>query len=194
MNPQTLIDLAMQLDRLESLPRMGYLMRGIAHPESVAAHVFGVAVWSMLLADELGGVDPLKVLRLALLHELGEVKLTDIPKIAEEYLPLGAKDAAETKIAAELLSGLEVRGEEYLRLFTEYQEARTREARLVHAADKLQMMAKVLRYQQNGATGVDGFWNHAPNFRDFDLPEVREIFAELRRRRPVVATGSPAEP
>ena len=194
MNPQPLIDLAMQLDRLEALPRMGYLMRGIAHPESVAAHVFGVAVWSMLLADELGGVDTLKVLRMALLHELGEVKLTDIPKIAEEYLPPGAKDAAEQKIAAELLAGLDARGEAYAQLFAEYQEARTREARIVHAADKLQMMAKVLRYQQNGAMGVAGFWNYPPNFRDFDLPEVGAIFAELRRRRPAATTGSSTEP
>lgn len=194
MNPQAMIDLALQFDRLESLPRMGYLMRGVAHPENVAAHVFGVAVWAMLLADKIGGVDTAKVLRLALLHELGEVKLTDIPRIAEDYLPPGAKDAAEKKIAGELLAGFGPMGESYVQLFAEYQECRTLESRLVHAADKLQMMTKVLRYHGDGQTGVRGFWNYEPNFRDFDIPEVRAIFNELRLRRPDDAGKQPAEP
>jgi len=188
------LELAMQLDRLESLPRMGWLMRGVRQPESVAAHVFGVACWAMLLADRLDGIDVLKVLRMALLHELGEIKLTDIPRIAESYLPAGAKDAAERRIAAELLAPLGEQGEAYLALFAEYQAGQSLEARLVRGADKLQMMGKTLCYEQDGYRRLAEFWRFPPNFADHEIPEVRTLFAELRARRATVSAEPAAEP
>lgn len=189
-----ILDLALEIDRLEALPRMGWLMRGVRQPESVAAHAYGVACWAMLLADRLGGVETLKVLRMALLHELGEIKLTDIPKVGEQYLPAGAKEEAERRIAAELLAPLADWGEEYAALFAEYQAGQSPEARLVRAADKLQMMAKALRYEQSGYREIEEFWAFPGNFADQNLPEVRALFAELRARHqrdvPCSAAGS----
>jgi len=184
MEPQTVVDLALEADRLDSLPRTGWLLRGVAAPETVAAHCFGTAFWAMLLADLFPGADALKMLRMALLHELGEIKLGDIPKIGAAYLPPGAKDEAERRIAAELLAPLAARGEKYAALFAECQAATTIEAKLVRAADKLHLMMKALRYELDGARGIAGFWRHAANFPDFGLPEIRALFDELRGRRP----------
>ena len=183
MDVPAVVDLALQVDRLEALPRLGYAMRGVPRPESITAHAYGVAFWTMLLADHIQGVDATKALRMAVLHELGEAKLGDIPKIAERYLPPGAKDAAEDQIVAEFMEPLGGVGDNYLTLFREFQEGRTLEARLVRSADKLQMMLKVLRYELDCSRGISGFWNYEPNFRDHAFPEVRALFAEIRRRR-----------
>ncbi|MDP8225451.1 MAG: HD domain-containing protein [Candidatus Lernaella stagnicola] len=194
MDTQAIVDFALQVDHLEALPRMGYLMRGISHPESVAAHVYGVTFWAMLLADRIAGADTLKALRMALLHELGEIKLTDVPKIAEKYLPAGAKEQAETAIANELLDILGGDGEAFKEMFAEFQAAESLEARIVRAADKLQMMLKVLRYEMDGHRGILGFWNYEPNFRDYGLPEARDLFEELRRQRPQKLNDNSVEP
>ncbi len=184
MTATTIVDFALQADRLDMLPRTGWQMRGVARPETVAAHCFGTALWTMLLADETPGVDADKALRMALLHELGETKLSDIPKIAESYLPPGAKDDAERRIAAELLEPLGARGAACLALVVEFQAGATVEAKLVRAADKLHMMMKALRYELDGNRGVAEFWSYEPNFPDYGLPLVRELFAALRARRP----------
>jgi len=189
-----IVDLALQVDRLEALPRIGYVMRGVGRPESVAAHVYGVVFWTMILADHVAGVDANKAMRMAILHELGEVKLGDVPKIAEAYLPPGAKDSAEGKIVAELVAQLGATGKNYLELFHDFQQLRSLEARVVAAADKLQMMLKVLRYEMDGHRGVAGFWNFEPNFRDQDLPQVRALFSEIRRRRPNSGIEAGVEP
>jgi putative hydrolase of HD superfamily len=194
MEPKHIVELALQVDRLEALPRLGWAMRGVARPESVAAHVFGTAFWAMLLAELFPQADALKILRMALLHELGETKLGDIPKIAEAYLPANAKDAAERAVAVELLACRDAAGERQLALFDEFQQGETLEARLVRAADKLQMMAKALRYELDGQRGVRGFWRYAPNFPDYGMPEIRALFDELRSRRPQPVDDADAEP
>ncbi len=183
MDIQETVDFLLELDRLESYPRMGYLMRGVARPESVAAHVLGTVWWAMVLADAIPGVEPERTIRLALLHDLGEVRLTDIPYRGGLHLPAGAKDKAEASVAESLLSKLDTVGMEYLELFHEYQEGETIEARVVMAADKLQMIMKVVRYETAGHRGLDDFWNTPENFRDYGLPLVGELFAELRARR-----------
>jgi 5'-deoxynucleotidase YfbR-like HD superfamily hydrolase len=194
MDAKAIVDLAWEVDRLESIPRMGWQMRGIPRPESVAAHVQGVTFWAMLLADEIEGADPLKAMRMATLHELGELKLGDIPKIAEKYLPAGAKDAAEEKITEEFLALLGAKGAPLMELFREFQQGESLEARIVTAADKLQMMLKVLRYETDGFRGILGFWDYEPNFRDMGLPEARVLFEEIRGRRPGAAGASPVGP
>ena len=50
-DPEVLLTLVRQADRLEALPRTGYLVSRVPLPESIAAHSYGVALVAMLLAD-----------------------------------------------------------------------------------------------------------------------------------------------
>ncbi|MCF6192308.1 MAG: HD domain-containing protein, partial [Candidatus Hydrothermae bacterium] len=63
--------------RLKRLRRAGYLHFGLPDAEHIADHSYAGAVWAMVLADELGlpGQDQLDILKMALLHELGECRL-----------------------------------------------------------------------------------------------------------------------
>ncbi len=160
----TLLDRANDLKRL---PRMGWLLAGVAPVESVADHSYGVAFLSLLLADAVndawadeGLVEPLsveRILRLALLHDLAESLLTDLPKRSSDLIGSAVKHAAEDEAMDGLLMALPG-GDAYLALWQEYDAASTPEARLVKDADKLEMVHQALCYQQRGQANLDEFW------------------------------------
>jgi putative hydrolase of HD superfamily len=186
---ERIIDLILQLDVLESLPRMGFLMEGVTSPESVAAHCFGVALTAMLMADAMPeAVDAERVMRMALLHEASEASITDLPYGALRYISPVVKSQAETAAAQDLLDPLD-RG--YVALWKEFEAAETLEARLVRAADKVQMMVKVLRYERESRGNLTDFWrNTEHNEDDRGISLARELFKEIRRRK---ESGGPSE-
>ncbi len=167
------------MSNLEKLPRMGYLLNGISKPESVAEHCFSMAILTMLLADEHPEVDTLKAIKMALLHEVSEIYLTDLPLRAVYYLGKDVKSKAETRIAREILGEL---GEDYIELWEEFEIGNTAEARLVRAVDKLQMMIKVAQYQSEKQGNLDGFWKSPQNFRDFGYLKIEQIFEYLKKQ------------
>lgn len=77
--------------RLKSLPRTGWLDRGVppAETESVAAHSFGVALLAWLAAHAAAdpALDPGRVLVLALLHDLAETVTGDATPYDPAALP-----------------------------------------------------------------------------------------------------------
>ncbi|WP_457743107.1 HD domain-containing protein, partial [Thermococcus sp.] len=88
-----MLDLLLELGNLKRLPRTGWLLRGVPNPESIADHSFRVALITLFLADELKArgveVNTEKALKIALLHDIGETRITDIPKSAQYYLNKG---------------------------------------------------------------------------------------------------------
>ena len=102
----TLLELLMELQNLDRVPRMGYALRGVADAESVAEHTFHVALLVWALAPSTPGVDTRRALELALVHDLAEVRTGDLPMTAARYLPDGAKASAEAPALAVLLAPL----------------------------------------------------------------------------------------
>ncbi|MDX1501292.1 MAG: HD domain-containing protein [Thermoanaerobaculia bacterium] len=179
MSPAGLLDLLLEAQALDRVPRTGYLLRGVARPESVSEHSFHVALLVWTLAAGIDEVDAARAVELALLHDLAEVRLGDLPMTAARYLPEGAKRSAEAAAAADLLAPL---GDRALALVQELEEGTTPEARLVKACDKLQLMVKVAAYEAQGEGGLAEFWENEGNFPDGGFPEVAALFDELRRR------------
>jgi putative hydrolase of HD superfamily len=177
---ETLLDLLLELQTLDRVPRMGYPLRGIADGESVTEHSWHVLFLVWALAPRLPEVDPFRAMEVALVHDLAEVRVGDLPMTAARYFPDGAKKAAEATAMAELLAPLPERA---LALYAEYQAGETPEARLVKACDKLQLMLKVAVYERWGAGGLGEFWENSGNFPDGGFAPVRALFDELRARR-----------
>ncbi|MFQ5351236.1 MAG: HD domain-containing protein [Thermoanaerobaculia bacterium] len=179
---RSLLDSLLELQALDRLPRTGYALRGVDEAESIAEHGFhlGVLVWAV--APSVPEVDLARVLELALVHDLAEIRIGDLPRTAGRYLPEGAKAAAESAALAELLAPLGDRGPA---LFAEFEAGETREARLVRACDKLQLMIKVFVYERWGATGLGEFWDNEINFPRPGFAPVDELLEELHRRREV---------
>lgn len=179
-----MLSILADLQRLKRLDRTGWVLRGLAPgAESVAAHSYGVAVAAMLLADEVRarGVELSveRVLRLALLHDLAEARTGDMPRTMAEYYGAEARRRAEGLAFADAVRDLgePLRGE-YERLHEDYEARASVEARLVKAADIVDLLAQALTFERAGARELDEFWEGALA-RDFGLEgAAREVVAE----------------
>ncbi len=174
-----LLRLLTRADRLESLPRTGWIVGGVQQPESIAAHLYGVALVSLWLCDVLEErVNTEEVLRIALLHDLGEALTTDLPRPVKRLLGKKLVDEAEEVAFASIAHDA---GVPWLGSFDSYRLAETLEARIVKAADRIQMLAKAATYEKQGRGDVDRFFD-SPD-PDYGIPIVAEILNRIRERR-----------
>ena len=170
-----------EANSLEQLRRGGFVISGIPEGESVQAHSHGVALTALGLAELEGApVDRAKLLLMALLHDIAESRTGDIVLRYQHYFPDGALAAAEAAAGREILASLpaswKTAHEESLAL-------KTYEARLVHAADKLQMMLKVCAYEDQRRGDLEKFWKNPANFRDCNIAAARSAFLTLAKSR-----------
>jgi len=178
------LDTLIELQRLKRLDRTGWTLRGQPNgTESVAAHSFGVSVTSMMLADEIKArglsVDVERVVRMALLHDWAETRVGDMPRTATNYFGAEARKTAETRAFADIIGGLGVGGAAYAALHDDYEQRSSLEARLVKAADVIDLLVQALALERAGAKGLDEFWTVAHD-ADFQLPAVaNEVVKEV---------------
>ena len=167
-----------ELQRLKRLERTGWTLRGLANgTESVASHSFGVSVTAMFLADEVKArgveINCERVLRMALLHDWAETRVGDMPRTATGYFGADARKRAEMLAFADVVNGAGPAETEYRALYRDYEERSSLEARLVKAADVIDLLVQALALERSGAKGLDEFWDVAkqPNFQ---LPPVAD--------------------
>ena len=189
---QRLISLFEVIHPLDRIARAGYVVRGVSHPESVAAHSHFVSLLALFFLEEYPGrFDRDKVLTMALIHDLGEAKLMDIPMpYADAYLK-DAKDKAEQAIIEDLFAEFPAK---FAQHHQELIEAQTQEARLVRGLDKVQMILKVLFYERERSGYLEEFWTWPNNFRDYGIEPVSALFdaicARAGRLRPTTCSCS----
>ena len=173
-----------ELQRLKHLDRTGWTLRGLPNgTESVAAHSFGVIVTAMLLADKFNAhgisVDVEKVLRIALLHDWAEARVGDMPRTATLYFGSEARKQAEMAAFSDVVSEVDAAKGLYANLYKDYEHRSSLEARLVKAADVLDLLVQVLALERAGARGLDEFWEVAEK-PEFNLEGAAEqIVQEL---------------
>ena len=183
----SLLDLLLELQTLDRVPRSGYFLRGISDCESVAEHTFHLAMLVWLLAGDEPSVDRARAVELALMHDLAELRIGDLPRTATTYLPADVKHAAERRAAADILAPADPRA---TALYEEYEDGETTEARFVRACDKLQLMIKVTVYESWGHRGLAEFWGNPANFPKSEFPSIESLFRSLQKR----AAGRPEPP
>jgi putative hydrolase of HD superfamily len=177
-----LIDFFTEAGRLKRIPRTGWVECGVPDPESVADHSFRVALMAMILAEERG-LDVLRVVKMALIHDLAEAETGDLTPVQKDVDPQAAKrreDEVMKKLAERLPNKARVGVESAWR---EFAEGATPEARLVKDADKLEMVIQASEYE---GTGCDKkrlmrFW-HAEIVGD-DAQAIRDA-VKRRSQKP----------
>jgi putative hydrolase of HD superfamily len=179
-----MMQILIELQRLKGLDRTGWTLRGLpTGTESVAAHTFGVAVTAMLLADELKArgvvVDIERVLRMSLVHDWAETRVGDMPKTAVQYFGAENRKRAETTAFADIVAGTGS-AQEYCDVYGDYEDRNSIEARLVKAADVIDLLVQVLALERAGARGLDEFWQAAENSFGLEA-EAEEALSELRQ-------------
>ncbi|MBF0542941.1 MAG: HD domain-containing protein [Candidatus Riflebacteria bacterium] len=184
IQPDRVQALFQEILNLKKIRRTGWQLRGIKEGESIADHAFGTAFLAMFLSSFFPQLDRYKVIRMSIAHELGECRVGDIPFPALKYFP--NKVEAEKKAISEMMSGLEVAGEEFISLFCEFEEGITSEARFVKAVDKLEMLLTAFEYEKTGWKALGDFWKNQSTFSAFsDFKLLEDIASELLQQRKV---------
>ena len=135
------LDFLRGAERLKSTTRTGYTSSG--QQESVAEHTWRLCLMAMVLRSEFPDVDFAKLVKICIIHDLGEALHGDVsaPEQARRSaLGINAGKAAdERRDLLELLSPLPPRlRDEITALWDEYEDARSPEAKLAKALDKLE--------------------------------------------------------
>ena len=150
MDPGT-VEFVRRALALKDEMRRGWQRIGIARPESVADHTWGVALLALAAAESRPELDRARLLELALVHDLAEAVVGDM--VPGEYAHKGEKVARERRGMEELVDTLPLplRGR-LLARFEELASDATPEARLVHELDKLEMAFQAERYHAQGTS------------------------------------------
>ena len=147
---------------LKREPRKGWQRKVEGRIESVADHSFAVAMLA-LYEGERRGYDLEKILKLALIHDLEEAITGDLtPKDKAHLGPTKVQKGRQTAIR-ELASKLPPKSRaSYLRLWTDLKTTRSKEARLVHQLDKVEMAFQANVYgKRTGQRKMRDFYDSA---------------------------------
>ena len=159
--------------RLKAVRRAGWLRIGIAAPEHVADHSWGVAWLVLVLLPE--PLDRGKALTYAILHDLAEAWVGDITP--HDGVPPSDKRAMEEAALRRHFESLGQRGQELLSTWLRYEEGADPEARFVRELDRLDMAVQAAAYRRQGYE-VDAFFASAD--AAIQTPALRSLLAQLR--------------
>lgn len=206
----SLLQLNDRVQALKSIPRTGWLDRGVPDTlvESVGDHSLGVALFAWACARQMQAagaeIDPSRVLLLALIHDLPEADFGDIPPYDLSTIPDGedsrarrefleqrhvrdpaaskAKHRAEDAAMTSLVTALPPPiAEDVAALWQEIREGTSVEARFVKQVDRLETYLQSLRYLYVDPTyPMASFAKEAQ--ATIDEPLLAAIRDEARRR------------
>jgi putative hydrolase of HD superfamily len=136
-----ILDFLRAAERLKSTVRSGYTSTG--EQESVAEHTWRLCLMALVLRPALGDIDFAKLVKICIIHDLGEAIHGDVP--APEQARRAAEGATGGKADQERQDLLElvaplppVVRDEIVSLWDEYEGAATPEAKLAKGLDKLE--------------------------------------------------------
>lgn len=132
---QQIVDFILELDKLKAVTRKVRPL-GLDRYENSAEHSWQLALLAASLVQYADApVDADRVIRMLLVHDIGEIGTGDTMFFVEEGL---ADRKAGELLAVTRIFGMlpEPQGPEFLALWQEFEEAATPEARFAHAVDR----------------------------------------------------------
>ena len=133
MQPNELLTVLHTAARLKDTTRHCYTAQG--RHESVAEHSWRVALMAYLMRDEFPELDMDKVLKMCLIHDLGECFTGDIPSFEKTAADTAREDSLLAQWVAELPQPYRT---DMAALYAEMDALKTPEAQLYKALDKLE--------------------------------------------------------
>ncbi len=130
---------------LAKTPRSGFHFLGTGE-QSVAEHVSRAAFISYALAQMDGTVDVLKVLKMALFHDISETRISDLNHIHQKYVE--RKEHSAIKDIADSVPF----GQDMFVTLEEYEKRQSKEATLVKDADTLEWIIALKEQIDTGNT------------------------------------------
>ena len=133
MKPAELLNILSVAEKLKCHTR--HCSTSSGRPESVAEHSWRTALMAMLTANAFPEADIDKVIRMCLIHDLGEAFTGDIPSFDKTEADSKTEELALRQWVQTFPSP---EREEWLALYEEMEAQQTQEARIYKALDKLE--------------------------------------------------------
>ncbi|HEY4505385.1 MAG TPA: HD domain-containing protein [Candidatus Paceibacterota bacterium] len=134
-----------EVGMLAKTPRSGFHFLGTGE-QSVAEHVNRHVFIGYALAQMDGTVDMLKVLKMCLFHDISETRISDLNHIHQKYVKRREHSAVKD------ISDSVPFGKDMFNTLHEYEERKSREARLVKDADTLEWILALKEQYDTGNT------------------------------------------
>ena len=179
-NSLPIIEAYFEFNHLKQLYRQGWLQHGIEpkYCESVAEHSFCVALLGLFLAEGYPELNVNKVVRMALIHDLGEIYAGDFtPK---DRIDKNHKFQLEKQSVLQVFNKLP-NGSKWINLWEEYEQGKSAEAKFVRQLDRLEMLLQASVYEQQGQADLSDFF--ASTQWNLFSPELQSIFKVLENLR-----------
>jgi putative hydrolase of HD superfamily len=186
----TLFQFITQCDNLKRVLRTGWLLRGVppSQAEDVAGHLHTTAILAFLLAKQSDEpVNFQQVLLMALIHDIPEVEVGDIPMSAQRADPgiREAKVKAENNAMKKILSYLPQDLQTELNAaWSAYTQGTSIEARIVEVADRLATTLHAVQLVKSGypAELFQEFVDHATStVTKLKVPQANNFIKELQK-------------
>ncbi|WP_445178100.1 HD domain-containing protein [Pseudomonas sp. McL0111] len=126
-----------EAEKLKDVLRSAHTSSG--RTESTAEHSWRLCLMAIVFADEMATLDLLKVLKLCVIHDLGEAINGDIPAVNQADFPdKGEQERNDLLLLTRSLD--DALRNEILALWDDYENAVSPEAKAVKALDKLETL------------------------------------------------------
>jgi len=168
---------------MKKIPRTGWLLHGITNVESIAEHSYSVTTIAYFLAEDLG-CNSSRLIKMAIIHDLAEILTGDI--VSEH----GGEMDIEKRKSKIIIEGNKIKelaslisnGKELQKLWTEYEDQSSKEAKMLKQIDKFEMVMQALQYENpRNPNHLREFWENAKKYIKY--PILLNLFKELCKRR-----------
>ncbi len=135
-----------EMGLLKRVKRAGWLVAGVANPETIAEHTFRTAIIGYVLAM-LEGADPAKTVLLCLFHDTQETRTGDVAYVGRRYVTT----APNVEVTSDQVANFPLAiGDAVQSLVGEYEARTSLEAKIAKDADKLECLVQAREYQAQG--------------------------------------------
>ncbi|KAJ8681545.1 hypothetical protein QAD02_017337 [Eretmocerus hayati] len=181
MNVKTVMDFMELTGRLKHLKRRGWEMKNTHDPETISGHMYRMATLCFLVDPNSTKLDKLKLVEMALIHDLAECIVGDITPhcgISPEQ-----KHKMEDDAMVKICENLGERGVEMLKLFREYEEQKSPEAQYIKDLDIIDLLMQAYEYEKrdkNPGHYQEFFTSQEGKIRN---PFIKDILREIESQR-----------
>ncbi|KAH0946943.1 hypothetical protein HN011_001223 [Eciton burchellii] len=173
--------------RLKHMKRTGWVKRNIPEPETIAGHMYRMAMLSFLV-DGKENLDKVKIMQMALIHDLAECIVGDITPFCG--IPPDVKHQMEDKAMEDICKLLGDKGPEILQIFREYEKQESPEAQYVKDLDRLDLLMQAYEYEKrdNMPGKLDEFFISTNG--KIRHPFINKIAADINEERDKLCRNS----
>lgn len=171
-----LTDFLFELGMLKKISHCGVKFAGIRHPDTLAEHTLRAAQIGFVLA-EMEKADPFKVTAMCLFHDIGEIRIGDMHRIAQRYIQ---SREAEKRAVAEQTKHLPPRiSGQIKKCWDEFHSQKTAESKIARDADLLETILQAKEYLDCGYKTARRWLANSSKF--LRTGSAKKIYEEIKK-------------